>query len=73
MSVVFELCWVVHSAMDVDTSDESSDEKIFRFALEDDDSDFITGIYALEDDDSDFITGMFLYANNHDRTRSYMI
>ena len=44
MSVVFELCWVVHSAMDVDTSDESSDEKIFRFALEDDDSDFITGI-----------------------------
>ena len=45
--------------MDVDTSDESSDEKIFRFAL--------------EDDDSDFITGMFLYANYHDRTRSYMI
>ena len=39
--------------MDVDTSDDSSDEEIFRLAL--------------EDDGCDFMTGMYLYATHHDK------
>ena len=47
------MCQDGNSARDGDNSDESSDEKIFRLAL--------------GDDDNDFMNGMLLYAIHHDK------